>query len=340
MMFLEMSRDEMHGGDGWGFTQCLWSPTEKMRGGRWPYWTKILDVSDGDLIFHLRGKSQKAYFVGYSRAFGNGYETDKRPPAPGSWSFAESFYRADLQDFVPFENPIKLTDVFATRRQYLEGYFDANKEAGTDKRHVFFVRQAGRLQCLNGAYLSDIDDSLFSALFDIEKSLSTGRLSAAQVISVRTGEQLRSIRVRIGQSDFSEAIKGLYRNKCCFPSCPVTDRRFLIGSHIARWTDNPSLRGNLGNGLCLCLVHDKAFELGLFTLDKGHRIFVNPKEGPGSSPLVDELRAAQGKPMEMASVVPLIEALEEHWRRVKLSPSDQAKHSTATGLRITAGVQT
>jgi hypothetical protein len=340
MMFLEMSRDEAHGGDGWGFTQCLWSPTEKMRGGKWPYWAKILDVKDGDLIFHLRGKSPDAYFVGYSRAFGNGYETDKRPPTPGSWSYAKSFYRADLQDFIPFEKPIKLTDVFATQRQYLEGYFDANKKAGTDKRNIFFVRQAGRLQCLNGAYLSEIDSSLFSALFDMEASVNAGKSSAAQVISVQTGEQLRSIRVRIGQSEFSEEIKGLYGNRCCFPACPVSDRRFLIGSHIARWSDNPSLRGNLGNGLCLCLVHDKAFELGLFTLDKDHRIFVNPKESPGSSPLVDELRAAQGKPIGIASIVPLVQALEEHWRRVKLSPHDQAKHSSAIGSPLIAGVQT
>lgn len=336
-MFLEMSRDEAHGGDGWGFTQCLWAPTEKTSGGKWPYWIKILNVNNGDLVFHLRGRSPNAYFVGYSRASGNGYETDKRPSTPGSWSYAKSFYRVDLQDFVPFEKPIKLTDVFVKQRQRLEDYFVANKEAGAAKRNIFFVRQAGRLQCLNGAYLSEIDADLFSALFDIEVSASTVASGSAQIISVQTGEQLTSVRVRIGQTEFSQKIKDLYGNRCCFPACPVTDARFLIGSHIARWSDNPSLRGNLGNGLCLCLVHDKAFELGLFTLDKDHRIFVNPKEVAGSSSLMHELRAAQGKRIAMAFVVPLIDALSEHWRRVKLIPNDQGKIPAAAGSPMIVG---
>src|ERR1700731_2155534 len=130
MMFLEMSRDEAHGGDGWGFTECLWAPTEKTGGGKWPYWIKLLAVNDGDLVFHLRGKGQGAYFVGYSRASGNGYETNAAPPSPGSWSYSKSFYRADLQDFVPFEKPIKLVSIFANQRQRLESYFDSNKKAG------------------------------------------------------------------------------------------------------------------------------------------------------------------------------------------------------------------
>jgi hypothetical protein len=238
---------------------------------------------------------------------------------------------------VPFEKPIKLASIFVSQKQNLENYFDYNKKAGATKRNIFFVRQAGRLQCLNGAYLSDLDAELFAALFDVEVPATKIVPSVPQIISIQTGEQLKSVRVRIGQSIFSQKVKDLYGNRCCFPACPVSDPRFLVGSHIARWSDNPSLRGSLGNGLCLCLVHDKAFELGLFTLDRQFGIFVNPKECAGSSPLVDELRAVQGKQIAVASVSPIIDALAEHWQRIKVSPDDQAKSSTLTTLPTFVG---
>lgn len=29
MMWIEMSRDEVHGGGDWAFAKCVWSPTHK-----------------------------------------------------------------------------------------------------------------------------------------------------------------------------------------------------------------------------------------------------------------------------------------------------------------------
>src|SRR4051812_30536435 len=113
MIYLEMSRDEQHGGGTWGFTNCIWSPTEK-RGerGSWPFWEKVLQVREGDVILHLRGKTPNAHFVGYSTASGNGFRTTKRPPDPGEWGYASAFYRADLAGFTPFYEPVNLDLIF------------------------------------------------------------------------------------------------------------------------------------------------------------------------------------------------------------------------------------
>ena len=100
----------------------------------------------------------------------------------------------------------------------------------------------------------------------------------------------------------------------------MTDSRFLVGAHIARWSDNEALRGHMGNGLCLCLRHDKAFELGLFTLDEQCRVFVNPRERDANSPVVDELVAHHGEQIRLADVRPLDDALLEHWIRVNIEP--------------------
>jgi putative restriction endonuclease len=317
-MFLEMSRDEVHGGGTWAFTNCLWSPTLKRpnksgRQDRWAYWEKLLSVRAGDTVFHLQGKPPKAYFVGYSTASSDGFETTRRPPDPGEWAYAESFYRVDLTNYTPLHTPIHLDKVFAGKRQQLEVYFDANKSAIV-KRNLFYVRQGGKLQCQNGAYLSDLDDELFEILFD-----TSGNVATEQRVTVQTAEQLRLAKARAGQSAFSNRIKDLYESRCCFPGCEVTDRRFLVGSHIARWSDNEALRGHLGNGLCFCTLHDRAFELGLFTLDEHYRVFVNPKERIESS-FAASLLASHGRQIRLSEIKPLDDALLEHWYRVGISP--------------------
>jgi predicted restriction endonuclease len=137
---------------------------------------------------------------------------------------------------------------------------------------------------------------------------------------VKTGSQISVVRTRLGQAQFAANVKDLYRNKCSFPGCQVSDRRFLVASHIAPWSDNEKLRGNLGNGLCLCLMHDKAFEMGIFTLDQHCQVFVNPKEIASGSKIAQELGARHGRQITLSSVKPLDDALLEHWIRVGLEP--------------------
>jgi HNH endonuclease len=199
-MYLEMSRDDLHGGGSWRFPLCIWAPTERQGGGNWPFWSKVREIKAGDTILHLRGISPKAAFVGYSTASSDGFEA------------------------------------------------------------------------------------------------------------------------RQGQAAFARELKKLYGSACCFPSCSVADSRFLVASHIARWSDNEKLRGHLGNGLCLCLMHDRAFEIGLFTLDDDSKVFVN-LPAIAETPFGIELRSAHGIPIRRSTVALLEEALAEHRARVKLLPS-------------------
>jgi putative restriction endonuclease len=317
-----MSRDEDHGGGSWAFTNCVWAPTRNHAKRSWPFWSKVLGIREGDIVIHLRGIPPNASFVGYSIASKNGFETTQKPPIPGMWSYANSFYRADLDGFTPFHQKINLTQLFAERQNELTQYVELNNKKKSKKSNVFYVRQSGKLQCLNGAYLSDADDDLLNALFG--RSSFTGNsmtlTDTRSVISIETGTQISAIRTRIGQARFAQAIKYLYGNQCCFPSCYTSDPRFLVGSHIARWTDSEKLRGEMGNGLCLCLTHDKAFECGMFTLDQDFRVFVNPSDPVYASEILAEIKAHQGQQIRLSSIPPLDEALLEHWIRVGLEP--------------------
>src|SRR5690348_9490222 len=147
-MWLEMSRDEMHGGGEWGFTKCLWSPTTKKGGtSKWAYWENLLRVKAGDTVLHLRGEGKKAAFVGFSIAENNGYKTNDAPGKPGGWAYAKSFYRVNLRDFNPFDKPLFLQDVFLSKRGPLLNYLARNRQS-EPKKSLFYVYQAGRLQCL------------------------------------------------------------------------------------------------------------------------------------------------------------------------------------------------
>ena len=113
-MWIEMSRDEEHGGSEWGFTKCIWAPTyaDGEKSKTWPFWENVNKVKAGDTVFHLRGKGREAYFVGFSIARSDGHKTSERPQNLGKWAYCKSFYRAFLSDYVSFSKAINLYQLF------------------------------------------------------------------------------------------------------------------------------------------------------------------------------------------------------------------------------------
>lgn len=315
-----MSREEAHGGGDWGFSRCLWSPTAHVGGGEWAYWRTMREVRVGDLVVHLRGKRPAAYFVGYSKAATDCRETNDRPPDPGRWGYAERFFRVDLTDYVPFVKPVLLDDVFGRKATELRAYVDRWRPAKVSGgKRLFYVWQNGRLQCLNGAYLSELDEELAEILFATPSFDVEDRKTGVER-TVQTSEQLREVRSRVGQGAFSAEVRKNYGFQCCFPSCDVTDHKFLVGAHIARWSDVPELRGDVGNGLCLCLMHDRAFELGLFTLDAAGVVHVNEALASASKWATSKLASSGGSKISQGGTQLSQVALQSHWRRIGFGP--------------------
>jgi hypothetical protein len=78
---------------------------------------------------------------------------------------------------------------------------------------------------------------------------------------------------RVKQDFFRRAVLSGYGHKCCISS--VSDERFLVASHIVPWSEDPSIRLHPGNGLCLSVIHDKAFDNHLFSLTDDYRIVLS-----------------------------------------------------------------
>lgn len=313
MIWIEMSRDSDHGGEGWEFGQCIWSPIKKQgNSSSWLFWENLREVKTGDIIVHIRWDGDDSYFFGYSLAKTNGYKTSNRPPNPGQWGHNKEFYRVDLEGYLEFEEKKLLDDLFAYQRKDLIEYYEKLERP----KNIFYVLQSEKLRCLEGAYLTKCSQELLNLFF--EENLVADIDLLEKTVSV--GEKQRIQKQRIGQHDFSKKVKANYSNMCCFPDCGIKDRQYLIGAHIARWTDNEEKRGYLSNGLCFCVLHDKAFETGYFSLNDNYEIIIGNPCRCTDSVIYDMISGYIGKSIIIKKgwIKPDIKALNEHRNRHRI----------------------
>lgn len=309
MVWIELRTNNTAYNPGWNFSESIWAPTRKANGSRWPFWGLVNEVVKGDIIFHLRHIDNAKQFLGFSTAATDGYLTHSLPTGnPHEWNFSKSFYKVDLENFQPLEPIVDLSDFFSDNDAVLRTYFN-----NRGNRHLFYTIQNNRLQCLFGAYFSEFGDELPRMLaqryaINRERTVVTG--------NVNTGVTTREVEQRIGHQVFSDNVKDNFNHSCCFPNCQVEGKNFLVSGHIARWADNELLRGHTGNGLCLCLMHDKAFERGYFTIDENFRVVIVNPNFENRQWLADLLRQGENLEIKPRQINPLIEALQDHWQRI------------------------
>lgn len=77
-------------------------------------------------------------------------------------------------------------------------------------------------------------------------------------------EKERIVKVRVNQSFFRSMILASYNFQCCITG--IQNKGLLVGSHIVPWATDKENRLNPRNGLCLNALHDKAFDLHLFSI--------------------------------------------------------------------------
>jgi len=301
-----MSREPDERPPGWRVGERFWSPKRKKSGYHWGFWQTMLEVNRGDIVFHLCGGTGEAEFTGFSIAAEHGRGINEGPDGP------DDLYCVRLRDYSEFENPISWEEVRLSKRHALLRYFERNKSRTVAKERLFYVLQRGRLQCLNGAYLSFLSDDLIQILFGFRANSTKSKVVIDSTAPV--GTALRSVAIRIGQQKFSENVKRNFGNQCCFPGCLIRDPRFLVGSHIARWTDASNLRGETRNGLCLCMFHDRAFEVGAFTLDRSLKVKLHDCDRAAEWVQLLLARGA-GKKIKGSNILPTKEILTHHWNR-------------------------
>jgi putative restriction endonuclease len=88
-------------------------------------------------------------------------------------------------------------------------------------------------------------------------------------------ERLLNRPMRLVQRFFRSAVLGMYGYSCSF--CGLALPELLNASHIIPWNESEELRADPRNGLCLCALHDRAFDRRLIGVDADYQLVLSPR---------------------------------------------------------------
>ena len=94
-------------------------------------------------------------------------------------------------------------------------------------------------------------------------------------------ERERIVKVRVNQRFFRTTVLASYASRCCITGLGIPV--LLSASQIAPWAKDPNNRMNPRNGLCLNLLHHKAFDEGLITITPEFRVRISTSLGTPTS---------------------------------------------------------
>jgi predicted restriction endonuclease len=106
------------------------------------------------------------------------------------------------------------------------------------------------------------------------QNLHKEKITEEKEIEVPTGETetTRTVRTRLVQGFFREAVLSSYEFKCAI--CNLDLPELLSASHIIPWSKNVARRADPRNGLSLCAIHDRAFDRGLLSLTDSFEVLL------------------------------------------------------------------
>ena len=92
----------------------------------------------------------------------------------------------------------------------------------------------------------------------------------------------------------------------------------LVASHIKPWAVSEETRTDPENGLCLCVLHDKAYDRGLLSVTASYEVVVSPAVRKSKAQFTDvALLAFDKQPIQLPSrFAPKMEYLQWHLESV------------------------
>lgn len=131
-----------------------------------------------------------------------------------------------------------------------------------------------------------------------EKALSVEKDIVNGNYPDKNTSKLAEVTVRIGQQFFRNAVLSAYNQRCCISG--LANPKLLVASHIAPWSHDDANRLNPHNGLALSALHDKAFDVGLITVDEDYRVVVSSQASDAQDPFFNTAIASfHGKPIAL-----------------------------------------
>ena len=149
-----------HGGKGWEFGTCLWSPSKDRGGKDWYKAMRVVDV--GDLVLNVCDKHLRGISYVQSRFV----EREDEPPRAGQWEGMAPYYRVDLRGFRPTDSDLFLDTLLKQRRDEISRALEETDE-DNDLRPPFQYFDAERTRLgLAQTYLTHCSGPLYAVIRD------------------------------------------------------------------------------------------------------------------------------------------------------------------------------
>jgi len=143
-----------HGGSGWEFSTCLWSPSRDKLNRDW--YKAMREVQEGDLVIH----SNDSVMVGFSFVKNSYHEVNEEPPSPGSWANMVLYYRIELEGYSQFTIQLSLAELARKYRDRIS----KDIEKGRVDRYPFYQTKHGDIMTVQSAYLTRCTPTLYQII--------------------------------------------------------------------------------------------------------------------------------------------------------------------------------
>ena len=143
------------------------------------------------------------------------------------------------------------------------------------------------------AFSSAIDEALSKFGIKSSETETEEQDDIARQIEYTGYDRDAFVKVRKGQAFFRKAVLSAYDQRCCVTGLSIP--RLLVASHIKPWRSDPENRLNPRNGLCLNVLHDKAFDIGIITITERMTVKVTTRLDDRTEFFASTLRSLEGK---------------------------------------------
>jgi hypothetical protein len=177
-VFIEFTKtDHGHGGPGWEFGTCLWSPTANSGGAK--SYALMEKPQKGDLVLHFLLSQwpdgvEETRVAGISIVSNACRVVSEEPPLAGKWAGRDAYFRIDLKGYSAFPTPLPM-------RTLIDVYGEEIRAELIENAPEFypFNRYGQGLHTVQGIYLARCTENLYlilSKVLGIEVAIPDGPL--------------------------------------------------------------------------------------------------------------------------------------------------------------------
>jgi AAA domain (dynein-related subfamily) len=161
--------EHRHGGAGWEFGSCLWSPSANRQGA--DQYALMREPQIDDLVIHVND----GVLVGWSYVASPFREVTDEPPSPGEWAGRSGYYRIELKGYHEFPSSVPLSTFIEHHRASIQ----TELQKDTPRRYPFILYRENDVRHAQGVYLARCTPKLYGMIRDevfgpapVEQSLS------------------------------------------------------------------------------------------------------------------------------------------------------------------------